>query len=195
MAGLRGGLTFGFGLILALAIGWFALPAFLYEKIEQPLQFNHALHAEDAGMACEDCHGFGANGQFLGVPPTATCAECHLEPLGETEAEARMIAEYIAPEREIPWLIYSRQPDNADFPHAQHVRLAELACERCHGPHGQTRCLRTYERNRISGYSRDLWGRSLSRLRRAEYEGMKMSDCSACHREHGVVESCLDCHK
>ena len=42
--------------------------------------------------------------------------------------------------------------------------------------------MRVYEQNRISGYSRDIWGHSMSRLGRAPHDGMKMSDCEDCHR-------------
>lgn len=184
------------GLAAAVALGWFGLPAALYQRLDQPLQFSHALHAGDAvGMACDDCHGFDENGRFGGIPSIENCAGCHEEPLGDSEVEKRLVAEYIAPRREIPWLVYSRQPDNVHFPHAQHVVLAELPCERCHGPHGQTDGLRPYQRNRISSYSRDIWGPSISGLGARPWESMKMSDCSDCHRARGVVESCLDCHK
>ncbi len=184
------------GLAIALVIGWFGLPAALYEREDQPLQFSHALHSGDAvGMACEDCHAFDESGRFRGIPSVEICAPCHEEPLGDSDDEMRLVEEYIALGREIPWLVYSRQPDNAHFPHAQHIVGAELPCERCHGPHGKTESLRPLQRNRISGYSRDIWGPSISGIATKPWEGMKMSDCSACHRERGVVESCLDCHK
>ncbi len=185
------------GLAGALLIGWFGLPAALYERIEQPLQFSHALHCgeDGVGMSCEDCHAFADDGRFVGIPGIENCAMCHEEVMGETESERRLVEEYITPGREIPWLVYARQPDNAHFPHAPHVVLAELPCARCHGPHGETTELRPFERNRLSGYSRDVWGPSISGLGTEPWEGMKMSDCCACHKKHQVVESCLDCHK
>jgi len=191
-----GHLSFAIGLFGALAIGWVVFPAMLYEQTEQPMQFNHALHVgDDVGMECDECHGFNDQGEFTGIPGIDNCAECHEEPLGETENELRLVEDYISQNREIPWLVYSRQPDNAHFPHAQHVVLAELPCERCHGPHGETTCLRPFERNRLSGYSRDIWGPAISGMGTKEWEGMKMDDCTRCHKENGVVESCLDCHK
>ncbi len=187
---------FAIGLAGALAVGWIGLPLVLYEQTDQPMQFNHALHVgEDVEMECEDCHGFNDVGEFTGIPGIENCAECHDEPLGDTENELRLVEEYINQGREIPWLVYSRQPDNAHFPHAQHIVLAELPCERCHGPHGETTELRPFERNRLSGYSRDIWGPSISGLGTKEFEGMKMDDCTDCHKKNGVVESCLDCHK
>ena len=185
-----------FGFAAALAAGWFAFPAMLYERSEQPMQFSHARHAgPDLGMACEDCHSFAADGRFQGVPRIASCAPCHQEPQGTTADEKLLVDRYVSQDAEVPWLVYARQPVNVHFSHAAHVRLAGIACERCHGPHGATDRLRPFERNRVSGYSRDIWGPSLSRLRRAEWEGMKMSDCQDCHRDRRIAGSCLTCHK
>ena len=192
----RNVVTFLLGVTAALAAGWFAFPAVLYERSEQPIQFSHALHSgAEIGMACEDCHGFDAEGRFAGVPTIATCAPCHQEPQGSTADEAVLVERYVKPGREVPWLVYARQPVNVHFPHAAHVRLGALACERCHGPHGASDRLRPYQRNRVSSYSRDIWGPSLSRLQRAEWQGMKMGDCQRCHEERSVVSSCLTCHK
>jgi menaquinone reductase, multiheme cytochrome c subunit len=194
---LRGTIAFLSGLLLMLGAGWFAFPLALYETIEQPLQFSHDAHTgeEKAGMACEDCHSFREDGTFAGIPKLENCEGCHSEAQGESVAEKILFEQYISTNREIPWLVYARQPDNVYFSHIQHVRLAEINCERCHGPHGRTETLRSYERNRISGYSRDIWGRSISGIARAEWDGMKMDDCVACHAERGVVDSCLLCHK
>lgn len=160
------------------------------------MPFNHELHAgETVGMACEDCHATSDDGRFGGIPVVASCEPCHAEPQGESEGEATLARDYIGEGREIDWLVYSRQPDNVFFSHAPHVTLAKIPCARCHGDHGTTVSLRPYEENRISTYSRDIWGRSWSRLGRAGNEGMKMSDCTRCHAENGVVESCMTCHK
>ncbi|MFO7608484.1 MAG: hypothetical protein R6X35_04705 [Candidatus Krumholzibacteriia bacterium] len=50
------------GLLGGLALGWLGLPALLYRSEAQPLDFNHAVHAEQAGLGCADCHGFAADG-------------------------------------------------------------------------------------------------------------------------------------
>ncbi|MFO8070997.1 MAG: menaquinone reductase multiheme cytochrome c subunit QrcA [Polyangia bacterium] len=179
-----------------LLAGWVGFPAVLYERVEQPASFSHAIHTGDeVGMTCEDCHGFDASGRFGKIPSVRTCAECHGSPLKESEAERILVEKYIEPQREIPWLVYSRQPDNVHFPHAQHVRRAEIPCADCHGDHALSDELRFYERNRITGLSRDVWGPSMTRLGNAPGEGMKMSDCVDCHRENDVVDSCQSCHR
>ena len=192
----RGWITFVAGLGSALALGWVAFPRLQYRTVEQPLQFSHKVHTSEAvGMTCEDCHSLGDDGRFSGLPSMATCEPCHTEPQGTTAEEKRFVDEYVAKGREVEWLVYARQPENVYFSHAPHVGLAGLECERCHGPHGGTDTLRPYQENRLSSYSRDIWGPSPTRLRRAEWEGMKMTDCSNCHAARGVRQSCLTCHK
>ena len=190
-------LAFAVGLSLVVSLGWLGLPRMLYARVEQPLRFSHRTHTSDkTGFLCQDCHALGADGRFAGIPSMESCAGCHAEPQGKTDEEKRLVEEYVKPKREIPWLVYSRQPENVYFPHAPHVRRAGIACERCHGPHGASDTLRPHEVNRISGYSRDIWGPSLSRLRREPWQGMKMSDCESCHAQHGLARTaCLSCHK
>jgi hypothetical protein len=188
--------TFTLGVAAALLGGWFVFPSLLYEKIQQPLSFNHALHTSDAvGLSCQDCHSFDEAGRFSGIPSTKSCANCHEEPLGESETERVLVVEYLQPGCEVPWLIYARQPDNVRFSHAIHVELARIECARCHGKHGSQSSLRPLQRNRVSGYSRDIWGASISRFTAATSPRMKMGDCCDCHRKSGVSESCLDCHR
>jgi menaquinone reductase, multiheme cytochrome c subunit len=192
----RGTLTFVLGFVAALAGGWLALPHALYQRIEQPVQFSHLTHSEEAiGMACADCHSLEPGGRFTGIPPLEQCAGCHSEPLGESAAEKLFVDDYVATGREVPWLVYARQPENVYFSHAPHIGLAGIECQRCHGDHGISAALPPLERNRISTYSRAIEGRSIVRVGRNRTDGMKMNDCSHCHRERGVVESCLTCHK
>jgi hypothetical protein len=192
----RGALLFAAGFGLALAAGWVAFPRALYLSRSQPLEFPHKTHAEKAGTSgCSDCHSLAEDGSFTGIPPASGCSTCHAEPLGTTQAEATLVNSYLKPGNPVPWLVYSRQPANVRFSHAIHAERAKLGCEQCHGNHGQSDRLREYQQNRISGYSRDIWGSSMSRLRRAPGDGMKMSDCESCHRERGVEAGCLGCHR
>lgn len=178
-----------------LAIGWFVFPSVLYRAEEQPLQFSHAVHTSGAGMACEDCHTFAVDGRFEGIPRVATCAGCHAEQIGETEHEKRMVEQFIRTGAEISWRAYSRQPDNVYFSHIAHVRVGNIECAQCHGSHRSSDSLRTYYENRISGYSRDIWGEHISGVGPDSSDGMKMDQCSSCHHERSIEESCLRCHK
>lgn len=190
-------MTFGIGLLTALAGGWLVVPRVMYRSAEQPIQFSHKVHtSEKVGMACQDCHSFNEEGRFSGIPKLETCAPCHAEAQGKSAEEKRFVDQYVARNREVPWLVYARQPENVYFTHAPHIKLAAIECERCHGPHGTSDRLRPYEENRISTYARDVEGYSLVKLRTARWEqGMKMVECSECHEQRGVRESCLTCHK
>jgi hypothetical protein len=197
MKNVRGKMIFLTGVLMALLAGWRGFPLILYERTEQPVDFSHAVHQDKAGMKCEDCHSFRDDGTFAGIPALEKCAGCHAQAMGTTAAEKRFIESYVTPNREIAWRVYARQPDNVHFSHIEHVKLAKLTCERCHGPQGKTDKLRPYEQDRISGYSRDIWGHSMSRIGLHPGDGKKMTDCESCHRERGVAraESCLACHK
>jgi hypothetical protein len=192
----RNGLIFAFGFAVALFAGWVVFPRVLYVQKHQPLEFRHKTHAEKSGVAdCNECHAIRDDGTYAGIPAMEKCAGCHSEKIGESKAEATLVDSYIKPGHETPWLVYSRQPANVWFSHAVHVRRANLKCEECHSTYGETDQPRVYELNRISGYSRDIWGHSISRLHRAPHDGMKMSDCEDCHRQHHVEVGCLGCHQ
>ena len=192
----RNPLAFAFGLAMALFIGWVAFPRLLYSQKHQPLDFLHRTHAEKSGLTdCAECHVIREDGIFAGLPATEKCAGCHSERIGHSKTEAILVDSYIKPAQETPWLVYSRQPANVWFSHAIHVKRAKLSCAECHSSYGEQDSVRMYQVNRISGYSRDLWGHSISRPRNRPHEGMKMSDCEKCHRQRNLEVGCLGCHQ
>ena len=192
----RNSLIFGLGFAVALLAGWMVFPKVLYVQKQQPLAFHHKTHAEKSGVAdCNECHALREDGAFTGIPAMDKCAGCHSERIGESKDEATLVDHYIKPGQETPWLAYARQPANVWFSHAIHVSRAGLACTECHSTYGQSDQVRVYEVNRISRYSRDIWGHSITRLRRAPHDGTKMSDCEDCHRRHSVEVGCLGCHE
>jgi len=191
-----GRISFVAGVATMLTFGWLAYPRVLYKRIDQPLQFSHQVHTRTKeALTCDACHSILPDGRFSGIPSVEVCAVCHKEPQGNSPDEKILIEKYVTPNRKIPWLVYARQPENAWFPHAAHVGLAKIECDRCHGPHGASDRLRPFELNRISGYSRDISGSRVSGIYLKVSGGMKMSDCSRCHAERRVGDSCLACHK
>lgn len=196
MTAKRNFVVFGVGVATALLAGWFALPRALYSRHYQPLAFHHKTHAEKSGVAdCSQCHALRNDGSFAGVPSVEICASCHSERIGQSHDEAILVDRYVKPGQDLPWLIYARQPANVWFSHAVHVRGARLACNECHSDHGESDEMPAYEQNRISGYSRDIEGRSILRIRFGRRDGMKMTDCERCHRGHGVQVGCFGCHQ
>jgi menaquinone reductase, multiheme cytochrome c subunit len=191
----KGSVLFMTGIAASLAIGWYAFPRALYKTESQPLQFNHKVHTEQSSMPCESCHEFAEDGSFKGIPTVSKCAECHSALLGSTQNEKLLVEQYITPQKEIPWKVYSRQPDNAYFSHAVHLKIGNLKCDDCHGPQGVSETLRPYQVNRVSGYSRDIWGQNISGIPSHSWEGMKMDRCVNCHQQQKRVDGCIDCHK
>jgi menaquinone reductase, multiheme cytochrome c subunit len=189
-------LPFLVGFVFTLALGWVVLPELLYRTEPQPLDFNHKVHTGDqGGMACDVCHTFTDDGRFEGIPAVAKCAECHSSPIGDSHNEKALVDEFITPNKQIPWLVYARQPDNAYFSHAVHTKLAGLACEQCHGQHGASEKLAKYQVDRISGYSRDITGRTMLASASDPSKKMTMDSCVRCHANHSNRTGCIECHK
>ena len=188
-------LFFILGLAASLIVGWVVFPKLLYSQKNQPIEFNHALHNELVEDGCESCHFFREDGSYHGVPKLDQCIECHEEVNGEDPEEARFVNEFVANNREVPWLIYSRQPQNVFFSHAAHVKMGEIDCVVCHGHIGESESLPIYKENRISGYSIDIWGRRISGIKRNTWDRMKMDDCADCHSREGVNQNSVQTHR
>jgi hypothetical protein len=188
-------LFFILGFVASLIVGWVIFPKLLYSQRKQPVEFNHALHNGEVDEACESCHFFREDGSYSGVPKLAQCIDCHEEVQGESEAEAKFVSEYVQKNREVPWLVYSRQPPCVFFSHAAHVKKAGMECVECHGPIGESESLKPYEQNRITGYSRDIWGANIAGLKKNAWDRMKMDDCVECHRKNNVNQGSVQTHK
>jgi len=188
-------LFFLVGLALSMVLGWLIFPKLLYSQKSQPIDFNHKLHVEEVGGSCDSCHYFREDGTFSGIPKLGNCLECHEEILGETEEEEKFYNEYVAKGREVPWLVYSRQPDCVFFSHVAHVQMGKMDCVSCHGHIGESDHSRVYEENRITGYSRDIWGHNIAGIAKDPWDRMKMDDCSKCHVENNVKQNSVQTHK
>jgi len=196
-------LFFIIGFVASMIVGWIVFPKLLYSQKSQPIDFSHALHNEMVDEGCESCHFFREDGTYSGVPKLAQCIDCHEEVQGYTEDEEIFVNEYVANGREVPWLIYSRQPDCVFFSHAAHVKGAGMDCVTCHGNIGESDSLKPYEENRITGYSRDIWGKNIAGFKKNPWDRMKMDDCSECHVKNNVKQNsiqtgkgaCFVCHK
>ncbi len=161
------------------------IPRLQYRTVEQPIQFNHKVHSEAVGMTCDDCHPSvptDASPAF----PISTCAVPRRE--GEQRGRA---APRRALRRDGARGAVARPRAAARerllLPRAAH--RAKIACERCHGPHGESPRRAPVQENRLTWYSRDIWGPSPTRPR-GTWEGMKMTDCSSCHRA-AYARACL----
>jgi len=189
-------LFFIIGLAASMIVGWIIFPKLLYSQKNQPINFSHAIHSQEVEDGCESCHFFREDGTFAGVPKLEQCIDCHEEVQGESASEAQFVEEYVNKGREVPWLIYSRQPDCVFFSHAAHVKKGEMECKTCHGPIEDSEQLKPYQENRITGVSRDIWGYNIGGFNKNSWDRMKMNDCAKCHlKEQGVKDACFVCHK
>lgn len=208
---IRSGLIYFLaGLVPALFVGWVIFPIVLYSSQVQPLNFSHVIHLDPEKVdgiegeteleKCLYCHSFRDDGTFAGIPRLETCTECHDDPespLGESSEEVKFLNGYVEFENEIPWLSYSRQPDCVYFSHIAHVKMGNLDCQTCHGDHAKTDQLPVYKKNRITGYSKNIWGKNILGYKRNTWDRMKMDDCAECHTKKGREENnaCFVCHK
>jgi len=207
---LKGWVLFGVGFVGALIVGWVIFPMVLYSQHPQPMNFNHALHMDPEKVSgiegdseterCLFCHEFRSDGTFAGIPKLSKCTECHEDPsspLGQTPEEKEFMEKYVSSGKEIPWYSYYKQPDCVYFSHIAHVKMGKMECKTCHGNHGSLKVLPVYQQNRITGYSRNIWGYRISGLKKNTWDRMKMDDCAECHKKmgHENNNSCFVCHK
>jgi len=128
-----------------------------YQPI-QPIAFSHKIHAGDNKIDCQYCHSSAKHSKTSGIPSVNVCMNCHKSiseyngPVTSEkdkafyDAEIQKIYEAIGWDAEklaykenyqqkpIKWVRVHNLGDFAYFNHAQHVTVAGLACQKCHGP-------------------------------------------------------------
>ena len=174
--GFMGVIPFLAGFVPALIYGWVFFPGLLYSQKPQPINFSHAAHKDSS---CQDCHSVREDGTYSGIPRVEKCKECHESQLGQTEDERILVEEYIQGEKEIPWRIYSWQPDNVYFTHAPHTAKG-IECVQCHRDVSNEEKNPVHRENRLTGYSRETMG---------------MITCEKCHAKQRANNNCEICHK
>ncbi len=98
----------------------------------QPIPFSHKLHAGQYEIACQYCHIGVEKGKSANIPSANICMNCH-NSIKTTGPWMQKIYEHVLNDEPIQWVRVHNLPDLAYFNHAQHVKVAGLACENCHG--------------------------------------------------------------
>lgn len=99
----------------------------------QPIAFSHKLHAGTNKIQCQYCHFAADKSRHAGVPPMELCLNCHNE-IRKDSPEIAKIKNAVKTGKNIEWIKVHHLPDYVYFNHSQHVRVAKLACQKCHGP-------------------------------------------------------------
>ena len=122
----------------------------------QPIHYSHKIHSGDNKIDCNYCHSSAKVSKHSGIPSLNICMNCHksiYEYNGETteeytkefyDAEIQKLykavgwddeaQEYTGVTYPVTWVRIHNLPDFAYFNHSQHVSVAGIECQTCHGP-------------------------------------------------------------
>jgi cytochrome c2 len=175
-------------IFLLLASGYFVYGYLMqigvdqdYEPI-QPIHYSHRIHAGSNGIDCKYCHSAARVSKNAGIPSLNVCMNCHknISEVSDTTAtpehskafydgEIKKLydavgwdgANYTGKTHPVKWVRIHNLPDFAYFNHSQHVTVAGIECQKCHGP------VQTYEVQK-------------------QFAPLTMGWCIKCHRETDV---------
>jgi hypothetical protein len=97
----------------------------------QPVPFSHAHHVDDVGLDCRYCHTAVESSRYAGVPPTATCMNCHRQ-IWSDAPMLEPVRESFRTGKSLEWVRIHDLPDFAYFNHQIHVARG-VGCKSCHG--------------------------------------------------------------
>lgn len=123
----------------------------------QPIHYSHKIHAGDNQIDCKYCHSSARTSKTAGIPSLNVCMNCHeniSDYNGEEDlangytkdfytAEIQKLYEavgwdpntrtYSKEPKPVKWVRIHNLPDFVYFNHSQHVSVAGLECQTCHG--------------------------------------------------------------
>jgi mono/diheme cytochrome c family protein len=146
------------GVSFKLAIdGLFSVGVQKNYQPKQPIAFSHKIHAGQYQVDCKYCHTGVLRGKQANIPAVNVCMNCHNQIrkgtiTGETEIAKIYTAAgfdpntstYTGNTKPIEWVRIHNLPDLAYFNHAQHVNVAGVECQTCHGPIEEMEVVKQY---------------------------------------------------
>lgn len=152
----------------------------------QPIHYSHRIHAGVNQIDCKYCHSSARKSKHSGIPSLNVCMNCHKN-IGEvaeaTQAEGQNefgvdynaeiqklyaavgwdedAQAYTGDTAPVKWIRIHNLPDFAYFNHSQHVTVAGVECQKCHGPVEEMEIM-------------------------YQYSPLTMGWCINCHRETNV---------
>ncbi len=150
-------------IFLLLTSGYFVYGYFMQVGIDQgyapiqPIHYSHKIHAGDNQIECKYCHSSARVSKHSGIPSLNVCMNCHksISEVAETTATEEYSKEfydgeiqklykavgwdensqsYTGETEPVKWVRIHNLPDFAYFNHSQHVSVAGVECQTCHGP-------------------------------------------------------------
>jgi len=128
--------------VAALALCTAAGLAWAGDKIEQPIEFPHDVHAGKMGINCMYCHTYARRSRVSGIPPLRKCMGCHqsIESVKD-KPRIKQLFEYWDKQVPIPFRKVHNLPDYVRFSHERHIqrfyfqlgRPVQEVCGYCHG--------------------------------------------------------------
>lgn len=127
-----------------------------YQPI-QPIEFSHKIHAGDNKIDCQYCHTSAKHSKTSGIPSANVCMNCHMSisevaddtKVGEhgkdiLDKEIQKLYDavgwdadnlkYTGETKPIEWIRVHNLPSFVYYNHSQHVTVAGIKCQKCHGP-------------------------------------------------------------
>ena len=130
----------------------------------QPIHYSHKVHAGDNKIDCKYCHSSARVSKHSGIPSLNVCMNCHksiYEYKGNPEGPSKEDLangytnefytgeikklykavgwdeenqQYTGESQPVEWVRVHNLPDLVYFNHSQHVSVAGIECQTCHGP-------------------------------------------------------------
>ena len=151
----------------------------------QPIHYSHKIHSGANQIECQYCHSSARVSKHSEIPSLNVCMNCHeniAEYNGEEDLEKGYTKEFYTNEikklykavgwdeetqsytgdtEPVKWVRIHNLPDFVYFNHAQHVSVAGVDCNKCHGPVEEMEIL-------------------------YQYSSLTMGWCIDCHRDSNV---------
>lgn len=173
----------------------------------QPIAFSHEIHAGQYEIDCQYCHTGVNKSKSANIPSPNICMNCHTQVKTESEEIAKIYAAidydpetktYGTNTKPIEWVRIHNLPDLAYFNHSQHVNVAGLECETCHGPIKEMEvvyqyssltmgwCINCHRETDVNSKGNEYYDKLVKLHSEQNKEPMKVEDiggleCSKCH--------------
>lgn len=151
-------------IFLILASGYYAYGYMMQIGVDQgympiqPIHYSHKIHAGENQIDCKYCHSSTRVSKHSGIPSLNVCMNCHkyiaeyngqedlangytkefynkeIQKLYDAVGWDAASQRYTGETKPVKWVRIHNLPDFAYFNHSQHVTVAGIACQTCHGP-------------------------------------------------------------